>query len=128
MSYSKYYSGGFLDGESGGTPITAAALNHMEGGIVDLNNYVTTSLTRVTDCNAAIDPRLTYYLDGDSGNLNKPESGWVIVKSLFLNGSPDSTYSCCQICVPMNSSTVRMYIRSRDISGTWSAWKTVQLS
>lgn len=33
MSYEKYYPGGWQSGESGGTPITPEALNHMEAGI-----------------------------------------------------------------------------------------------
>jgi len=33
MAYSQYYQNGWQDGENGGTPITAAALNHMEDGI-----------------------------------------------------------------------------------------------
>jgi hypothetical protein len=54
MSYSKYYSGGWQDGSSGGTPITAEALNHMEQGIIDSESI---SLTKITDCNNATDPR-----------------------------------------------------------------------
>lgn len=33
MGYEKYYSGGWKSGETGGTPITPEALNHMEEGI-----------------------------------------------------------------------------------------------
>lgn len=33
MSYSPYYPNGWLSGESGNTPITPEALNHMEQGI-----------------------------------------------------------------------------------------------
>lgn len=33
MAYSKYYPNGWADNESGGTPITAASLNHIENGI-----------------------------------------------------------------------------------------------
>lgn len=35
MSYEKYYPGGWQSGESGGTPITPEALNHMEDGIAN---------------------------------------------------------------------------------------------
>lgn len=35
MSYEKYYPGGWQSGETGGTPITPEALNHMENGIVN---------------------------------------------------------------------------------------------
>ena len=33
MAYTRYYSGGWQSGQEGGTPITPAALNHMEAGI-----------------------------------------------------------------------------------------------
>lgn len=33
MSYEPYYSGGWKSGDSGGTPITPAALNHFDEGI-----------------------------------------------------------------------------------------------
>ena len=33
MSYSPYYAGGWQSGELGATPITPAALNHMDNGI-----------------------------------------------------------------------------------------------
>lgn len=33
MSYKKFYEGGWQSGETGGTPITPEALNHMEAGI-----------------------------------------------------------------------------------------------
>lgn len=33
MSYTPFYTGGWQSGETGGTPITPAALNHMEQGI-----------------------------------------------------------------------------------------------
>ena len=42
MAYEKYYPGGWKSGESGGTPITPEALNHMEEGI---ENAVPTSRT-----------------------------------------------------------------------------------
>lgn len=37
MSYEKYYQGGWKSGETGGTPITPEALNHMEEGIEESN-------------------------------------------------------------------------------------------
>ena len=40
MAYTPYYSGGWQSGEEGGTPITPAALNHMDDGIA---GAVTTS-------------------------------------------------------------------------------------
>ena len=43
MPYNKYYSEGWKNNEEGNTPITAAALNHMEDGIVSANNAATTT-------------------------------------------------------------------------------------
>ena len=49
--YNPYYSGGWQSGESGGTPITPAALNNMESGIgaaltaVDVVNNLTSTAT-----------------------------------------------------------------------------------
>ena len=49
--YTPYYSGGWQSGESGGTPITPAALNNMESGIgaaltaVDVVNNLTSTAT-----------------------------------------------------------------------------------
>lgn len=37
MSYARCYTGGWASAESGGTPITPTALNHMEDGIVQAN-------------------------------------------------------------------------------------------
>lgn len=126
MSYSKYYSGGWQDSSSGGTPITAEALNHMEQGIIDSESI---SLTKITDCNNATDPRKYYYTDGDASNLNRPETGWCIIRVLFLNGNPASTaWSCTQLGMPMNSNVAKLYVRSRNTSGSWSAWKALTLS
>lgn len=36
MAYTPYYPGGWQSGEEGGTPITPAALNHIENGIANL--------------------------------------------------------------------------------------------
>lgn len=36
MAYTPYYPGGWQSGEEGGTPITPAALNHIEQGIANL--------------------------------------------------------------------------------------------
>lgn len=126
MSYSKYYSGGWQDGSSGATPITAEALNHMEQGIIDSGSI---SLTKITDCNNATDPRKYYYTDGDASNLNRPETGWCVIRVLFLNGDPAGTaWSCTQLGMPMNSNVAKLYVRSRNTSGSWSAWKALTLS
>ena len=37
MAYTPYYSGGWQSGEEGDTPVTPAALNHIEDGIANIN-------------------------------------------------------------------------------------------
>lgn len=62
MAYTPYYSGGWQTGEEGGTPITPAALNHMDDGIAGahLSELVLTSQT--VDANGNINTNL------DAGN------------------------------------------------------------
>lgn len=56
MSYSPYYPSGWLTGETGATPITPEALNHMEEGIKDampksggaMTGYLTTYGIKLT--------------------------------------------------------------------------------
>lgn len=38
--YTPYYTGGFVDREDGSTPLTAAALDHIDDGIADINSLV----------------------------------------------------------------------------------------
>lgn len=126
MSYSKYYLGGWQDGSSGGTPITADALNHLEQGIIDANS---STLERVTDCNNATDPLKIYYTNADVSNLNRPINNWCIIRSLFLNGNPLSgnSWSCMQLGMPMNASVPRLFVRCKLVDGGWSAWKEFTL-
>lgn len=37
MAYAPFYAGGWADGESGETPITAEALDHIEAGIATID-------------------------------------------------------------------------------------------
>ena len=60
MAYSRYYPNGWADGESGGTPITAAAMNHIEDGLVD--NGTLTQLTITRTANSYIDATNTALL------------------------------------------------------------------
>ena len=86
-------------------------------------------MIQVTDCNDATDPRKIYYTNGDASNLNRPETGWCVIRVLFLNGSPAGTaWSCTQLGMPMNSNVAKLYVRSRNTSGSWSAWKALTLS
>ena len=54
MSYSQYYSGGWQTGESGGTPITPAALNYMESGISTNDTNIAGNTSDITTINNKI--------------------------------------------------------------------------
>lgn len=115
------------------TTLTGAIAEH-ETQINSLATRMTAAesiaLVQVTDCNVAVDPRLYYYTNGDASNLNRPEPGWCIIRCLFLNGNPRVTtaYSLCQIGMPMNSNTAKLYVRTRNTSAQWSAWRTITLA
>ena len=49
MSYSPYYNNGWQSGENGGTPITPAALNHMENGIKAAASTADSALTNANN-------------------------------------------------------------------------------
>lgn len=87
-------------------------------------------LTKVTDCNNATDPNVTYYTDSNTSNLNRPIANWCVIRSLFLNGNPSSgnAWSCMQIGMPMNSTVPDLYLRSKAVNGSWGAWKKVTYS
>jgi hypothetical protein len=82
MKYSPFYTGGWASGETGGTPITPAALNHIEAGIAQTYSDLApagyglgTYGTWVNDLNAA--DRCGYYswtstaqnIPFDNGNM-----------------------------------------------------------
>lgn len=53
MAYTPYYPNGWADNEAGGTPITAASLNHMERGIKEAAEKADTIDQSVADTLAA---------------------------------------------------------------------------
>lgn len=76
MAYTPYYSGGWQSGEEGDTPITPAALNHMEEGIEDANAGTTrTAYTPQISCSgntafAADNVSFYYYKSGNTLRVN----------------------------------------------------------
>jgi hypothetical protein len=88
--YTPYYSGGWQSGESGGTPITPAALNNMENGIsaalttVDVVNNLTSTTTNKPLSAAqgkALNDKITPLEDIDlkiSATLYNYKSGHVV--------------------------------------------------
>lgn len=45
MSYTRYYASGWLEGETGNTPITPDALNYMESGITSAHTVAEAAKT-----------------------------------------------------------------------------------
>ena len=76
MSYKKYYPGGWQSGESGGTPITPEALNHMESGIANSApaGYGYGEVQAISFWDDADETKLEAHLDSfflDESKLNK---------------------------------------------------------
>ena len=119
MAYTKYYPNGWKNGAAGGTPITPAALNHMEEGIAaalpNTGGTVTGPVNRKvnTDFDAAPDSAewspAVPITDGDNNvrggvymrrntdgsyqaifGTRNPDSGWVYISpKIDSNGDPE---------------------------------------
>lgn len=128
MSYEKYYPGGWQSGESGGTPITPEALNHIENGIKqtysdfapagyglgDINGMF------CTDANTAT--KIGFYWLGGEGTLNVPfyfSWGTLLVERrqthIYQTAKSADGYPSQQI--------VTRY--STNSGATWSEWEWV---
>lgn len=105
MAYDRYYTGGWQDGESGNTPITAASLNHIEDGLVTITEPSALTITYVSN---------SYVTSASVANLYAcKKSGFLYLRgNLFLNNSVPSDTSDTQIAT---------------ISG-WNAISNIQLT
>lgn len=120
MSYEKYYPGGWQSGESGGTPITPEALNHMENGIKQAYSDFApagyglgSELGKAcSDCDLALENG--YYQIGASTAHRPDGMSTRCWKQVISYGSTYKT----QICY---SSSNAMQIRDMN-NGTWSEW------
>lgn len=93
MSYQKYYPNGWQNGQSGGTPITAEALNHMEDGVSEVSaavehavlviEFASFSSLPQTINNAAITERHVM-LESELSNPNAQSDDWTVTTA---NGS-----------------------------------------
>lgn len=72
MAYSKYYSEGWKNNESGGTPITAGALNHMENGIK-------TAVDNMDNTGSNV---VTYTSEDQADSAVTRSTGWTTVSAL----------------------------------------------
>lgn len=105
MAYDRYYTGGWQDGESGNTPITAAALNHIEDGLVAITESSTLTITRTANS----------YCDSESiSSLSAVKKNGF----LYLNGNLHLSAN-----VPTNTDATEI----ARISG-WSAYSPVNVT
>lgn len=125
MAYTPYYPGGWQSGESGGTPITPAALNNMENGIGAVNplfglNEIYGNGT-ISDCNnAAIGVWYIFYASAS----HIPVTNAVGV--LITVGSPGTGSGTVryQIAFVRVSGIDGVYVRAMN-SGTWGSWTKI---
>ena len=116
MAYTPYYSGGWQSGESGGTPITPAALNNMESGISANDTGVATlsgNTNPITDCNALTD---TGIYKAINSTLNTPVANThcVIYHALYTSGEMTQV----ALNTPDGAAYTRVYY-----GDTWSSWR-----
>lgn len=120
MSYEKYYPGGWQSGESGGTPITPEALNHIENGIKQTYSEfapagyglgVAKSEVEVTDCNNAV-RNGWYRTRSDSAHNPIAVAGWLRVDAYNENYLFQTFYS------EYNNGRVAQRFKAQ----TWSEW------
>lgn len=116
MSYEKFYPGGWQSGESGGTPITPEALNHIENGIKQTYSDFAPAgyglggnSTYVTDVNHAV-ANGWYYADPHTANIPDGMSGYA---DIFVKVRADSVVQYIR-SVTDNTSLVRYRVDSNS--------------
>lgn len=136
MSYTPYYTNGWQSGESGGTPITPAALNHIDSGIAanDAANTAQDNKLKMMPMGGyANHTRIpsgsnlnnyttvgTYVVNSDSiaaniTNMPKAASG-----TLYVLDQGGSNY-LTQLYIP-NSAASMIYMRNFSGGNTWTSW------
>ncbi|MBP5725912.1 MAG: hypothetical protein J6Y48_02440 [Clostridia bacterium] len=121
MSYSKYYQNGWKSGEIGGTPITPAALNHMEDGIVSANDRL--DEMKYTFYNTVTDLGLTQGSATILTAYNAMNTNTILIchAGNFDPNELPNVYGTVEICKP--SMTSRGYIYFRGKGQNNSDWR-----
>lgn len=70
MSYERCYTGGWASAESGGTPITPEALNHMEEGIIQAGRVTIQCGKR--NVNSKANTNVMSHIDFDEAFVHQP--------------------------------------------------------
>lgn len=81
MAYTRNYTNGWQNGSSGGTPITAATLNHIEAGLVNLNSaLLSDNVQTLTVVTTSYDAAHMLQYDGSYlNNTNFPGSSFLVI-------------------------------------------------
>ena len=130
MSYKPYYTNGWKSGESGGTPITPEALNHMEEGIKAANENML-NLQHITD-NEHIVPGgadLNSYTTPGAYRIASQEISQSLVNAppysntggrLIVSGLSTSV-GVIQFIIYSSSNNL-IWFRVRNHDGVWGEW------
>lgn len=102
------------------THISSGGMNDLKEQIDSLNGQIDQSSVKVTDLNNCTDPMKNYYCDGNA--LNVPITSYLQIR--VINASPGTNSYYSQIAMPMNSTTARMWIRTKSPT-EWSPWTEV---
>lgn len=117
MSYERFYPGGWQSGETGGTPITPEALNHMESGIIGAApaGYGLGDVTKTISTwdNAKV---CGWY----RSNGNTP-NGYYWIGFVITNG----TSIVQKIFYPVSGANWQCIRSSTDGGATWGEWEWV---
>lgn len=124
MAYEKYYENGWKNNEEGATPITAAALNHMEEGIVDLDEQVSDLSSKLTthETLTATYIQNNYVTPSDfQFSVYRVGNIYTINANLWLSNSiPSSLGSFVEIGRISNYSGSTLYLQVANGSNTLS--------
>ena len=126
MSYSKFYPNGWQSGESGGTPITPAALDHMEKGILQSVPGVAVYYSQETSADD-LDVPLALIPVGANSNAGLwralGSTSFAYVLTLFFS-KMDKTANRVQLGFSYNATNTAMAMR-RYLNGSWTEWVSV---
>lgn len=118
MSYSPYYEGGWKVGSSGGTPITAAALNHMDDGIA--------AAATLSDVIVASGEKSFGEVAGGGTSSATISIGKTLANTNYLVITNSMTGNITVGIQSKTTSSFAMYIKNHNSSATTSTSSTIR--
>ena len=126
MAYESYYPSGWQPGENGGTPITPAALNHMEKGILQSIPGICAYYSNEISADALDVPLALIPIGAESNaGLWRALGGtsFAYVLTLFFS-KMDNTANRVQLGFSYNATNTSMAMR-RSLNGNWNEWVSI---